>query len=269
MTLSKKMLLLVLAVVVFSVFAASQATAQKKEITYMAWYNTTESEAADIQKTLDKFNASQDKIHVTMIAVSRADYETKLNTMAAAKQLPDTCIMAEPMTIRYAAAGLLADMGNVYKPDEAPLKSLAFTYKGKTVGYSCADEVLLVYYNKKMFDDAKVAYPPASADKAWTWKQFVEAAKKLTKDQNGKTPNDADFDANNIVTYGADFNRLSWMWPVLAVSNGGGVMSARMASSCSSASPKASRPSRPSRISTSRTTWPPRWVTGATCPVWT
>ncbi|MGO9410019.1 MAG: extracellular solute-binding protein [Spirochaetia bacterium] len=203
---------------------AASAYAAKTEITYMAWYNTTESEAADIQKTLDKFNASQDAIHVTMIAVSRADYETKLNTMAAAKQLPDTCIMAEPMTIRYAAAGLLADMGDVYKPDEAPLKSLAFTYNGKTVGYSCADEVLLLYYNKKMFDDAKVAYPPASADKAWTWKQFVDAAKKLTKDQNGKTPNDAGFDKNNIVTYGADFNRLSWMWPVLAVSNGGGVM---------------------------------------------
>ena len=207
------------------VLVAASAYAAKIEITYMAWYNTTESEAADIQKTLDKFNASQDKIHVTMIAVSRNDYETKLNTMAAAKQLPDTCIMAEPMTIRYAAAGLLADMGSVYKPDEAPLKSLAFTYKGKTVGYSCADEVLLVYYNKKMFDDAKVAYPPASADKAWTWKQFVDAAKKLTKDQNGRTPNDEGFDANNIVTYGADFNRLSWMWPVLAVSNGGGVMS--------------------------------------------
>ena len=127
------------------VLIAASAFAAKIEITYMAWYNTTESEAADIQKTLDKFNASQDGIHVTMIAVSRADYETKLNTMAAAKQLPDACIMAEPMTIRYAAAGLLADMSGVYKPDEAPLKSLAFTYKGKVVGYSCADEVLLVY----------------------------------------------------------------------------------------------------------------------------
>lgn len=204
--------------------AAASAYAAKIEITYMAWYNTTESEAADIQKQLDKFNASQDKIHVTMIAVSRADYETKLNTMAAAKQLPDSCIMAEPMAIRYAAAGLLADVSDMYKPDERPLKSLAFTYKGKTVGYSCADEVLLLYYNKKMFDDAKVPYPPASADKAWTWKEFVAAAKKLTKDQNGKTPNDAGFDPNNIVTYGADFNRLSWMWPVLAYSNGGGVM---------------------------------------------
>ena len=76
-----------------------------------------------------------------------------------------------------------------------------------------------------MFDDAKVAYPPASADKAWTWQQYVDAAKKLTKDKRGKTPNDKGFDPKNIVTYGADFNRLSWMWPVLAVSNGGGVMS--------------------------------------------
>jgi multiple sugar transport system substrate-binding protein len=213
-----------LCAIAFLVIAAA-AYAGKTEITYMAWYNTTESEAADIQKTLDTFNASQDAIHVTLIAVSRADYETKLNTMAAAKQLPDTCMMAEPMTIRYAAAGILADLSGMYKPDEAPLKSLAFTYKGKTVGYSCADEVLVLYYNTKMFDEAKLPYPPASADKAWTWKQFVDVARKLTKDQNGKTPNDAGFDPKNIVTYGAEFNRLSWMWPVLAVSNGGGVMS--------------------------------------------
>lgn len=225
MTSTRKMFLLVLAVAVLSLFAVSHAAAEKTEITYMAWYNTTQSEAADIQVTLDKFNASQDKIHVTLITVSRADYEAKLNTMAAGKQLPDTCMMAEPMTIRYAQAGLLADVSDMYKPDEAPLKSLAFTYQGKTVGYSCADEILVLYYNKKMFDDAKVDYPPASADKAWTWQQFIDAAKKLTRDQKGKTPNDAGFDANNIVTYGADFNRLSWMWPVLAVSNGGGVMS--------------------------------------------
>ena len=70
-------------------------------------YNTTQSEDADIRKTLDKFNASQEQIHVSLITVSRADYETKLNTMAAGKQLPDVCMMAEPMTIRYAAAGLL------------------------------------------------------------------------------------------------------------------------------------------------------------------
>lgn len=197
----------------------------KAEITYMCWYNTTESEAADTQKALDKFNASQDDVHVTLMAVSWNDYNTKLNTMAAAKQLPDCCMMNEAMTIRYAAAGILADVSKMYKKADAPLKSLAFTYKGKVVGYSSANEVLVTYYNKKLFDEAKVAYPPASADKAWTWKEFVETAKKLTRDKNGKTPNDPGFDPKNIVTYGADFNRLGWIWPVLAVSNGGGIMS--------------------------------------------
>jgi len=210
----------------FLVALTGIASAQKKtEITYMAWYNTTQSEEADTQRVLDRFNASQSDIHVSLIMVSRPDYETKLNTMAAAKQLPDTCMMAEPMTIRYAAAGLLADVSDMYTVAEAPLRSLAFTYKGKTVGYSCANEVLVLYYNKKLFDAAGIPYPPASADKAWTWPQFVDAAKRLTKDKSGKTPYDAGFDPKNIVTYGADFNRLSWMWPVLAVSNGGGVMS--------------------------------------------
>ena len=224
MVVFRRWFIVLLTIAAISISAS--AFAAKTEITYMAWYNTTQSEAADIQKTLDKFNASQDKIHVSLITVSRADYETKLNTMAAAKQLPDTCMMAEPMAIRYAAAGLLADVSDMYTPEEAPLKSLAFTYKGKVVAYSCANEVLLLYYNKKLFDAAKLPYPPASAAKAWTWKEFVAVAKKLTKDKNGKTPNDPGFDPKNIVTYGADFNRLSWMWPVLAVSNGGGVMSA-------------------------------------------
>ncbi|HEX3047911.1 MAG TPA: sugar ABC transporter substrate-binding protein [Bacillota bacterium] len=212
-------------IIMMIVLSTAAFAATKTEITYMAWYNTTESEAADIQKTLDKYNTSQSKIHVTLITVSRADYETKLNTMAAAKQLPDCCMMAEPMTIRYAAAGILANVSNMYSASEAPLKSLAFTYKGKTVAYSSANEVLVTYYNKKLFDAAKIPYPPTSADKAWTWNEFVATAKKLTKDKNGKTPNDKGFDPKNIVTYGADFNRLGWMWPVLAISNGGGIMS--------------------------------------------
>ncbi len=216
--------LFIVVLIVVLVVISANAFAAKAEITYMAWYNTTESEAADIQKSLDKFNSSQDKVHVTLIAVSWNDYNTKLNTMAAAKQLPDCCMMNEAMTIRYAAAGILADVSDMYPASEAPLKSLAFTYKGKVVGYSSANEVLVTYYNKKLFDEAKVSYPPASADKAWTWKEFVDVAKKLTKDKNGKTPNDPGFDPKNIVTYGADFNRLAWIWPVMAVSNGGGIM---------------------------------------------
>jgi len=120
---------------------------------------------------------------------------------------------------------LLADLSDMYPADNAPLDSLAFRYQGKPVGYSSGNEVLLLYYNKKLFNEAKIPYPPASADKAWTWEEYIEVAKKLTKDKNGKTPNDAGFDVKNIVTYGTDFNRLYWMWPVVTYSNGGGFIS--------------------------------------------
>ena len=80
----KKMLALALAMISF----AGLAFAQKTEITYMCWYNTTQSEAQSVQAVIDTYNKSQDKIHVTMIAVPRDGYETKVNTMAAGNSFP-------------------------------------------------------------------------------------------------------------------------------------------------------------------------------------
>lgn len=208
-----------------STTAEASAPAEKVEVSYMAWYNN-ETEPAGVQAVLDKYNAeNKDNISAKLISVAYNDYTTKLNTMASSNTLPDSAMMMESQCIKWAVNGKLADLSDMYTADEAPLASLAFTNNGKPIGYSSANEVLLMYYNKDIFDKAGVAYPPASADKAWTWDEYVAAAKKLTKDKNGKTPNDAGFDAKNITTYGAQFNTLAWMWPVMAISNGGGVCS--------------------------------------------
>lgn len=208
--------------------AGSEKAADKGgriNITFMAWYNTTQSEGQAVQSLINKFNDSQDRIRVTLMIIPRDGYETKVNTLAAGKQLPDCTQLSEAMAVEFAAAGLLADVSTMYPADDAPLKSLTFTYNGKPVGYSSGNEVLLLYYNKKLFDKAGLPYPPASADKAWTWNEFVEVGKKLTVDRNGKTADQAGFDPKNIVQYGADFNREWWMWPIACVSNGGGLMS--------------------------------------------
>ncbi len=204
--------------------STEKSTAKKAEISYMNWYNN-ETEISGTQEVLSKYNSSQDDITVKLISVAYDDYVTKLNTMASSNSLPDVAMMNEGQVLKWAVNGKLADVSDMYSGDEKPLNSLAFTYNGKPVAYSSANEVLLLYYNKKMFDEAGIAYPPATADKAWTWDQFVDVAKKLTTDKNGKTPNDTGFDPGNIVTYGCNFNTISWMWPVLALSNGGGVIS--------------------------------------------
>lgn len=198
-----------------------EATSEKVKITYALW--GADEEAKVTQATCDVFNASQDKIEVECIPIPWETYMEKLNTMATAGQLPDTGIMSEAGVIQWAEQGMLLDISNMYAPGEAkPLDSLAFTYQGKPVAYSTANESLFMYYNKDMFDKAGVAYPPANADQAWTWDQFVDTAKKLTLDKNGKTPNDADFDKDNIVQYGCMVENLTWQLEVWCLSNGSG-----------------------------------------------
>lgn len=197
------------------------APAEKVKITYSFWGSADETKV--VQAAMDKFNASQDKIEVSTMVIPWESYMTKLNTMATAGELPDTGMMQEASLLQWAKQGVLADISTMFGEGEAkPLDSLTYKYEGKPVAYANANEILLLYYNKDMFDAAGVAYPPASADKAWTWDEFVAAARKLTVDKNGKHPEEAGFDPQNIKQYGCLVENLPWQLETWAISNGGG-----------------------------------------------
>jgi multiple sugar transport system substrate-binding protein len=54
---------------------------------------------------------------------------------------------------------------------------------GKQYGLPLTSTGTYVYYNKKIFDDAGVPYPPSEwDDPTWTWDRFAEIAKSLTRD---------------------------------------------------------------------------------------
>ncbi|WEK53570.1 MAG: sugar ABC transporter substrate-binding protein [Candidatus Cohnella colombiensis] len=197
---------------------------EKIKIIYSMW--GSDEEGNTTQLVADKFNASQDRIEVKIMAIPWEEYQTKLNTMATAGQLPDTGLVQEGNVLDWAKEGILSDVSTMYEgTDSKPLDSLAFKNDGKTVAYSAANEILLMYYNKDMFDKANVPYPPASLDKAWTWDEFVDAAKKLTVDKNGKHPNEDGFDSQSIVQYGASIENLTWQLETWTLSNGGGYYS--------------------------------------------
>jgi multiple sugar transport system substrate-binding protein len=106
-------------------------------------------------------------------------------------------------------------------PEQEYVKSTIYHAGNVLMGTGLATGVMLIYYNKDVFDAAHVPYPPAKASEAWTWDQFVENAKKLTKDTSGKTPNDAGFDPNNIDTYGVTLPSWWGGWYPFVLSNGG------------------------------------------------
>ncbi len=200
------------------------APAEKIKITYSNW--GTAEESATVIEVANKYTQSQDKVEIEVICIPWENYMTKLNTMATAGELPDTGIMSEAGVLQWASQGMLADISEMYGQGESkPLDSLAFKYQGKPVAYSTANEILLMFFNKKMFDDAGVAYPPQSLDKAWKWDEFVSVAKQLTLDKNGKRPGDAGFDSQNIVQYGALVENLTWQLETWCISNGGGFYS--------------------------------------------
>jgi len=214
-----------LAVVLPAAGTKEAAAVEKVKITYSFW--GTPDEGAAVQKVADRFNASQDRIVVEIMAIPHDTYVTKLNTLATARNLPDCGIMSEAGVLQFAENGLLHDITDMYGVGDAkPLDSLAFRYQGKPVAYSAANEVLLMFYNKDMFDKAGVPYPPTDAKNAWTWDEFVHNAKLLTLDANGNNATSRAFNPNAIVQYGCMVENLTWQLEVWALSNGGGFYTA-------------------------------------------
>lgn len=229
MKVSKKILAVLLVAMLILSFAAcgggQKATDGKVQITYAIW--GAEEEAANTQLVADRFNASQDRIEVSVIPIPNETYIEKLNTMATAGELPDTAIMSEQGVIQWAEQGMLLDISDMYpEGSPKPLDSLAFMYDGKPVAYSAANEILLMYYNKDMFDAAGIEYPSTDYTKAYTWDEFVETAKLLTLDANGNNATSANFDKTNIVQYGCMVENWTWQLEVWCLSNGGGFYSA-------------------------------------------
>lgn len=63
---------------------------------------------------------------------------------------------------------------------------------------------LVMYYNRDIFDEAGVPYPHDD----WTWDEFLEIARTLTRDTDG----DGRIDQYGTVTYPAPFAWPPWIW---------------------------------------------------------
>lgn len=199
---------------------ADEAAGDRTVITYSYW--GTPDEAASTQAVLDIYNASQEEVFVELMAIPNEQYTTKLQTMAVAGEMPDCGIMNENGVLAFANAGLLADVSDMYaNRDSQPLEAVTFISEGTPVAYSGCNEILMLYYNKDMFDAAGLDYPPATIEDAWSWDEFVEVAKQLTIDKDGKKPGEDGFDAENIVQYGCVVDNWTWQMEVWALSNGG------------------------------------------------
>lgn len=183
-------------------------------------------EKKSIDAILKAFNKAHPNIYVTGQQV-QGNYLEKMTTMASSKTLPDLGYFTEGSLAPWVKSGEIKDLKPLFESGEFgdKLDYAVFQYEkdGPIAGASVANEVNNIYYNKELFDEAGMPYPPAKAEDAWTWDEFVDVAKKLTVDRNGKHPDDPGFDPKNIKTYGV--NNFTYHYENILFSNDGGIIS--------------------------------------------
>ena len=150
---------------------------EKVTLTYGIWDKNQEPA---MQQIITDFEKQNPNISVDIQLTANADYWTKLQTAATAGTAPDVFWMNGPNFQLYASNGQLAPLDGVNKSDYPKALIDLYSYQGKIYGAPKDFDTVGVWYNKKLFDAAGVAYPKAG----WTWDDFTADAKALT----GKTP---------------------------------------------------------------------------------
>lgn len=165
-------------------------------------------------KLVEEFNASHDDVQIEIIiADNDVAYDT-LSTLIASGDAPD---IVGPVGIRGSNAydGQWLDLQPVV--DELGLDmsiwdpALVDFYRVEgqgLIGLPFGIFPSFIYYNRDLFDEAGLEYPPHAygepyADgEPWDMDKLAELGRLLTVDENGNDATSAEFDKENIVQYG-------------------------------------------------------------------
>lgn len=168
-------------------FALALSTMAHAEttITYALWGSPTEGEVwARIARA---FEALHPDIKVNIQVADWDSYWEKLKVQVAGGTPPDVFAMDAPLFQDWQSRGVLLDMKPFIDKDPTildgvyPITLKAYTTAGGIFGLPRDFQTIVLYYNKDMFDAAKMPYPTDT----WTYDDFRAAAKKLTLDKNG------------------------------------------------------------------------------------
>jgi multiple sugar transport system substrate-binding protein len=170
------------------------------------------------QAVVDAFNASQNEIELVLEVVANAQAYDVLTTQIAAGNAPD---IVGPMGVRgrasYPGAWLdlqpLIDSTGYDLTDFDPALVDFYHVEGSgQLGIPFGVYPYFMVYNKDLFDEAGIAYPPANygdpyidsegVEHEWNLDTVRDIAMKLSVDANGVDATQDGFDPDNIVQWG-------------------------------------------------------------------
>lgn len=138
---------------------------------------------------LNDFHARQNRIRVSHVFEADFNaYPAKLKALLAADTWPDIAHQHLSVVQDFSQQGALSELkpylnrDKINEKDFIPALITEFTWRGKLMAIPKDSAAFGVHYNKDMFDEAGIKYP----DENWTWDQFAEISRRLTKPDQGQ-----------------------------------------------------------------------------------
>ena len=165
---------------------------------------------------VDAFNKSQKDVYISLEIYNNNVAGSILKTQIAAGNAPDIIgpVGVEGLNLfrdqLLDLAPLIAKTG--YSVPGVDPKLVDFFKLGEnnaTVGVPFATYPSFLYFNKDLFDEAKLPYPPTKVGelyqgKPWDMAALRELGMKLTVDKNGNDATSPSFDPNSVEQWGFD-----------------------------------------------------------------
>ncbi len=197
--------LLVFSLLVVMLFSVSLATAQSTAIEF--WGGWTGPDAETMQGLVDEWNAANPDLQVNLTMQQWSPLFDTFITSAAAGDSPDILAMHPQEMAQFIDLGLILPLDDIIAGSDV-LKVENFSenawnlnkYEGVQYAIPLDLHMHGIFYNVDMFEAAGIDTLPV------TGAEFVEAARMLTLDANGKHPGDDGFDAANVVQYGTSMH---------------------------------------------------------------
>jgi len=185
--MKRKFLVFVLLIIV-AIFLMNVGSVHAGKVSLMMWGGAIEEK--QMKEYLAAFNEEYPDVKVEIIRP--ADYWPKLMSMMAAGTPPDIFYMGFPEFVSYHEKGAILSLQsyinadpNFNEPDFFPGLLGAFKDRNTKEIFGIPKDwsTYVVYYNKEMFKKAGLPTPNEMFGYGqWSWQDFLDTAKKLTKD---------------------------------------------------------------------------------------
>lgn len=192
------------------------------------WHGLTGSDGAVFAELLQQFSEANPDVCLNSEGYPWDIFFQKYPTAVAAGTPPDMVIFHAAEVNQMATEGLMTPMDDIIFNDGALNKAdfnevliNGITINGQTMAVPFDNHGWLLWYNTRLMEEAGLDPNVLPTNGA----EFIEVAQKLTKDINGKHPNEEGFDKDNVDVWAIDYTWPRFTIPTTLWQFGGGVIS--------------------------------------------